>query len=72
MSCIIKTKKDKIYFKIFENLKIMLNESNIKLDFTKINFMCDFEKSLRNEIIKSFHDSPILKCYFHYIKALIS
>ena len=68
----MKTKSEQSYYNIFENLKIMLNENKINIDFKKINIMTDYEKGLRCAVKKSFPDSPILGCFYHYIKAIFN
>ena len=34
--------------------------------------MTDYEKGLRCAVKKSFPDSPILGCFYHYIKAIFN
>ena len=72
MSVIMKYKYEICYINLFENLKIMLYENNIDIDFSKIYLMTDFEIALRNALKKTFPDSIILGCYFHYIKSIVS
>ena len=71
ISIIMKTKNENAYFNIFEDIKIMLTELKLNINFKNIYIISDFEKGLRNAIIKSFLESKILGCYFHYIKCLI-
>ena len=66
----MKTKNEKSYYNIFENIKLLLNENNITVDFTKINIMCDFERGLRTALKKSFPNTIILGYFFHYIKSI--
>lgn len=72
MSVIMKYKYEICYVNLFENLKIMLYENHIDIDFSKIYLMTDFERALRNALKKCFPDSNILGCYFHYIKSIES
>ena len=66
----MKTKQTKSYINIFENLKTLLLENNIQIDFKKIIIMSDFEKALRNAIRICFPQSTLIGCYFHYLKAI--
>lgn len=70
-SIIMKNKSEISYINTFENLKFIFLENNIKIDFNKIYFMCDFEIALRNAIKYCFPDAIIIGCYFHYVKALV-
>ena len=70
LSCLMNSKNEKSYYNIFENLKIMLQENNINIDFSKINIMSENEKGLRAAIKKAFPNSSILGCFYHYIKAI--
>ena len=69
-SIMMRTKNENSYYTIFENIKVMLNELKLVVDFKKIYIYSDFEKSLRNALKRSFPETPILGCYFHYIKCL--
>ena len=68
----MKYKYEIFYINLFENLKVMLYENNIDIDFSKIYLMTDFEKILRNALKKTIPNSIILGCYFHYIKSIVS
>ena len=72
ISVIMKYKYEICYINLFENLKVMLYENNIDIDFSKIYLMTDFEKALRNALKKIFSNSIILVCYFHYIKSIVT
>jgi len=65
---LMKYKYESLYVNIFGNIKILLHNYNIKVNFDKIKIMTDFEKVLRNAIKYSFPNSI---CYFHYIKCII-
>ena len=71
LSCLMKFKKEICYVNVFENFKILLYENNIKIDFDKIKIMTDFEISLRKAVRYSFPNSPLIGCYFHYLKSII-
>ena len=58
------------YEKIFTDLKSLIGEYKINVDFQNIRFLCDFEKSLLKAIKNKFSDSKINGCYFHYIKSI--
>ena len=64
----MKYKYESCCVNIFENVKILQHNYNIKVNFEKIKIMTDFEKALRNAIKYSFSNSI---CYFHYIKCII-
>ena len=66
LSVLMKTKYEISYYNLFENIKLMIFENKINVDFSKIYFMTDFESALRNSLKKSFPESAILGCYFHY------
>ena len=70
ISVLMKFKNEDSYIIIFENIKILLHNRNIKVKFEKLKII-DFEKTLRNEIKYSFPKSIILGCYFHCIKCKI-
>ena len=59
-----------LYQNIFENIKTLLSNNNISIDFKKIFIMMDFEKGARKAIKNIFPKSKLLGCYFHYTKAL--
>jgi hypothetical protein len=58
------------YKKVFQDLKNIIRENNIKLDYNNIIIHCDFEKSLIKCIREEFDEARIYGCFFHYIKAL--
>jgi hypothetical protein len=72
VSIIMKNKTELSYIITFENLKLIFFENNIKIDFNKIYFICDFEIALRNAIKYCFPDNIIIGCYFHYVKAIVN
>ena len=59
-----------LYYILFSNIKTLLIKLNIEVNFDKIAFMLDFENASRLALIKVFPKSPILGCFFHYVKAL--
>lgn len=59
-----------LYQDIFENIKTLLSNNNISIDFKKVFIMMDFEKGARKAIKKVFPKCKLLGCYFHYTKAL--
>lgn len=71
LSVIMKYKYEISYINMFANLKLMLTEYSIDVDFSKIYMMSDYEKSLRKAIKKEFPNTPLLGCYFHFSKAII-
>ena len=58
-----------LYYTLFSHINTLLIKLNIEVNFDKIAFMLDFEKASRLALIKVFPKSPILGCYFHYVKA---
>ena len=54
MSVIMKHKYEICYINLFENLKIMLYENHIDIDFSKIYLMTDFERAIRNMLKNVF------------------
>ena len=58
-----------LYYTLFSHINTLLIKLNIEVNFDKIAFMLDFEKTSRLALIKVFPKSPILGCYFHYVKA---
>ena len=59
-----------IYYHIFKYIVNTLNVLDINVNFDKISFMLDFEKSARNALINIFPKSDIKGCFFHFLKAL--
>jgi len=59
-----------LYLNLFKYIVNLIEELNIKVNFEKISFMLDFEKSARKELNTVFPQSNIYGCFFHYIKAL--
>ena len=57
------------YKNIFKELKSLLEEYNIEVQFKGISFMSDFEFSLMKAIREEFSESRLNGCYFHYVKA---
>ena len=68
LSVIMKSKKENSYYNIFETFKITLNEIKIKIDFSEIYIIADFEIGLRKAINNSFPKATLLGCYFHFLK----
>ena len=58
------------YKKIFQDIKNILNENKIDVDFKNTIINCYFEKSLIKAIREEFKDTKIYGCYFHFVKAL--
>jgi hypothetical protein len=58
------------YNNIFITLKNLIDNLNMKINFDKFIFITDYEKALRNSIIKNFPNSKFEGCYFHYVKIL--
>ena len=70
LSGLMTSKSELSYINVFENLKLLVKENNIKIDFNNIHFKSDYEKGIRNGIKKTFEKSNIYGCYFHYIKSI--
>ena len=60
------------YLNLFENLKLLLHQYNINIDSSNLYMMTDFENPLRKALKKSFPNSNILGCFFHYLKAIVT
>jgi len=58
------------YNNIFISLKTLLENLKIKINYEKLIIIADYEKALRNSIIKNFSEAKLEGCYFHYIKNL--
>ena len=58
------------YNNIFIIIKNLLENLNMKINFDKYIFITDYEKALRNGIIRNFPKSRFEGCYFHYVKIL--
>ena len=58
------------YKKIFQDIKLILNQNKIEWNYNKIRITCDFGKSLLKAIKEEFSTSLIQGCYFHYLKSL--
>ena len=63
-------KSYQLYCDIFLYIKNLLEKYSIKIDFSKINIMMDFEKASLKAIKTIFPDANLRGCYFHFIKAL--
>lgn len=72
VSVLMKSKSECSYINLLENLKLLIKENNIDIDFSKIYIMSDFEVALRNAIKNCFPDSVIVGCFFHYVKAIVN
>ena len=58
------------YKKIFQDLKLLIEQNNIFGEYKDIKFTSDFERSLLNAIKEEFSSSKIKGCFFHFVKAL--
>lgn len=72
ISVLMKSKSENSYINLFENLKLIIKENNIDIDFSNLYIMSDFEVSLSNAIKNCFQDSVIVGCFFHYVKAIVN
>ena len=70
MACLLNAKTERIYDNVFNEFQKLIKYANIKIDFSKIKIMSDFELPLRKSIINNFKESELMGCYFHYIKNL--
>lgn len=52
------------YKKIFQEIKLILNQNKIEWNYNKIRITCDFEKSLLKAIKEEFSTSLIQGCNF--------
>ena len=70
MTCLLNAKTERIYDNVFNEFQKLIKYANIKIDFSKIKIMSDFELPLRKSIINNFKENELMGCYFHYIKNL--
>ena len=64
------TKTQDLYSIVFESVKTIALIHNYSLKPKTI--MCDFEKGMRNAIVKSFVEAKLVGCYFHFTKCLFT
>ena len=60
VSVLMKSKSENSYINLFENLKLIIKENNIDIDYSNLLIMSDFEVALRNAIKNCFPDSVIV------------
>ena len=70
MVCLVNAKTERIYDNVFNEFQKLIKYANLKIDFSKIKIMSDFELPLRKSIINNFKESELMGCYFHYIENL--
>ena len=65
MVCLVNAKTERIYDNVFNEFQKLIKYANIKIDFSKIKILSDFELPLRKSIINNFKESELMGCYFH-------